>query len=125
MLLVEYLCWAVAPSAVAWTVLHVPAAARLLREEVARHRPPTPAQPPIERLAADLRRIASRLDAVAGAERMPGRALRLASISAAYDDTLLDACRALEVPLPRPRAPLSAAQRLQVEADLAGAGLRW
>ena len=55
---------------------------------------PAPAGMPIERIAADLRRI--RPQAMAPTAGMP--MARRRAIVAAYDEALLDACRALDVP---------------------------
>jgi len=55
--------------------------------------PPTPLGMPIERISADLRRIRAR--ALAQAEGMP--LVQRRAVLAAYDDALLDACRALGV----------------------------
>ena len=55
--------------------------------------PPVPAGMPIERIAADLRRI--RVQARRPVTGMP--IARRRAIAAAYDDALLDACRALDV----------------------------
>lgn len=127
MLAVEIVVWMLAPSAVAYTVLHIPAGIRLARRTVQRWRrpPPQPQGPPIERLAADLRRISADLDALVAAGPIPGRILRVRATTAAYDDTLLLACRALDVAAAASRSPMSSEERLQTEAVLAGAGLVW
>jgi hypothetical protein len=70
-----------------WTV----AAGRLLR--ILPPPPPTPLGMPIERISADLRRI--RVRALAQAEGKP--MVQRRAILAAYDDALMDACRALGV----------------------------
>jgi hypothetical protein len=75
------------PRLVAWAV----AAARLLR--ILPPPPPTPLGMPIERISADLRRI--RAGAMTRAEGMP--VVQRRAILAAYDDALMDACRALGV----------------------------
>jgi hypothetical protein len=126
-LVVEIVAWMLAPSAVAYGVLHIPVGIRFARRAVHRwHPPPRRAQgPPIERLAADLRRISADLDALVAAGRIPGRILRVRATTAAYDDTLLLACRALDVPPAASRSPMSSEERLQTEAMLAGAGLVW
>ena len=71
----------------AWAV----AAGRLFR--ILPPPPPTPLGMPIERISADLRRI--RAKALARAEGMP--VVQRRAILAAYDDALMDACRALGV----------------------------
>ena len=84
--------------AVVWCVYNGPRlgawairAGRLLR--ILPPPPPTPLGMPIERISADLRRIRAR--ALAQAEGMP--LVQRRAILAAYDDALLDACRALGV----------------------------
>ena len=67
------------------------AAGRLLR--ILPPPPPTPLGMPIERISADLRRI--RAGALARAEGKP--VVQRRAILAAYDDALMDACRALGV----------------------------
>jgi hypothetical protein len=52
------------------------------------------------------------------------RTARLQAISLAYDDTLLLCCRLLDVPEPE-RPPWNPVTRLQIEAELARAGLDW
>ncbi len=56
-----------------------------------------PLGPPIERIAADLRRINRQRHELRGDHRSHGRALRFRALDAAYHDVLLVACRALEV----------------------------
>jgi len=71
----------------AWTV----AAGRALR--ILPPPPPTPLGMPIERISADLRRI--RVRTMTQAEGLP--MVQRRAILAAYDDALMDACRALGV----------------------------
>lgn len=56
-----------------------------------------PAGPPIERIAADLRRLRRELVALDGQHR-PGLATRRRALELAYDDVLRSACQALDVP---------------------------
>jgi hypothetical protein len=84
--------------------------------------PPVPGGMPIERIAADLRRI--RPQARRLADGMP-MARRLA-IVAAYDEALVDACRALDVPTELSRisdALERESERLRTEAELERAGV--
>ena len=77
---------------------------------------------PIERIAADLRRI--RPQARWPAEGMP--MVRRRAITAAYDEALLDACRALDVPTELGRiadALELESERLRTEAALEAAGV--
>jgi hypothetical protein len=83
---------------------------------------PTPAGMPIERIAADLRRI--RPEARRQAAGMP--MARRRAIVAAYDEALLDACRALGVPTDLDRicdALERESERLRTEAELQRAGV--
>ena len=94
--------------------------ARLLR--IVKSPAPAPAGMPIERIAADLRRI--RPQALTPTAGMP-MALRKA-IAAAYDEALLDACRALNVPTELDRmtdALERESERLRTEAELERAGV--
>ena len=83
---------------------------------------PVSSRPPIERLAADLRRLERDYSRIQGSD-LPRQASRLQSVSLAYDDTLCACCAALEIPFPVP--PLNAMQRLEIEATLARHGLTW
>jgi hypothetical protein len=79
--------------------------------------------PPIERLVADLRRLGRDYSRIAESD-LPRRALRLQSVTLAYDDTLCACCTALEIPPPG-RPPFAPVQRLEIEATLAQRGLTW
>jgi hypothetical protein len=84
--------------------------------------PPTPLGMPIERIAADLRRI--RPQALRATEGTP--MARRQAIVAAYDEALMDACRALDVPTELDRitdALERESERLRTEAELARAGV--
>ena len=78
---------------------------------------------PVERLAADLHRLAVHLDTLERSREMH-RVARLRAASLAYDDVLLSACRTLEVEVPD-STPLHPVERLQTEAALAQRGLIW
>jgi hypothetical protein len=82
-----------------------------------------PTGPPIERLVRDLRRLEHDYSRIERSD-LPRRAIRLHSVSLAYDDTLCACATALEIPW-SPRPPLDAVQRLQIEATLAQHGLVW
>jgi hypothetical protein len=90
-----------------------------------RRKPPVASIPPLERVAANLRRL--RRDVIRlenSPEPTPGRSSRLASLRSAYCDSLVIACRALEVPVDR--ADLSRrpdAEIYRVEAALRERGL--
>lgn len=85
-------------------------------------RPSAPEGMPIERIAADIRRIrpqARRLES-----GMP--MARRVAIIAAYDEVLLDACHALDVPTELDRLTDSLereSERLRTEAELERAGV--
>jgi hypothetical protein len=78
---------------------------------------------PVERLAADLHRLAVHLDTVERSHEIY-RVARLRAAVLAYDDTLRSACRTLEVEVPD-GSPLHPVERLQTEAALAQRGLVW
>jgi hypothetical protein len=124
---IEIVALIAVPGALVYGVGEFPKFVRWLGAVVERLRPerPRPQGPPIERLAADLRRISANLDALVAAGPIPGRILRVRSTTAAYDETLLMACRALDVEPAGGSVPMSSGQRLRTEAALANAGLRW
>ena len=71
----------------------------------------------------DLRRLGRDYSRIAESD-LPRRALRLQSVTLAYDDTLCACCTALEIPAPG-RPPFDPVQRLEIEATLAQRGLTW
>ena len=85
---------------------------------------PTPLGPPIERIAADLRRLNGQRVVMQRQVPAPGRGVRARALTAAYVDVLTDACRVLEV---APRAGTSGvaatAEIQRVEAELLVRGL--
>ena len=119
------LLWiALTPTAVAGSVVLVPRAVRALRRRL-RSTPPLPAGPPLEQVAADLRRLLAEHRRVARSPQLPARGRRLAALEAALTDRALDAARALELPLPERRAgaalPVPVLRALL--HDLAGSGV--
>jgi hypothetical protein len=103
----------------AWSRLPVIGARRAARRPLA-------SSPPIERLGRDLHRLAQDYDRTEHANE-PGKLTRLRATSMAYDDLLVAACTALDVPAP-PRdghALLDPIDRITLEAELARAGLSW
>lgn len=84
-----------------------------------------PAPEPIDRLAADLRRLRAELEATETRADLPAKELRLRALRLAYLDTLAAACRRLEVrPLPSgDRIPQ--AEIYRVEAALGQRGLEF
>ncbi len=80
---------------------------------------PAPANPPLETVAADLRRLRRELD-------HPGPGLpmtRRRAVLQAYDDRLLDACRELDVPVDPARTRDPGTERQHLELLLEQAGL--
>ena len=86
-----------------------------------RARAPRPAQP-IERLAADLRRLHAQLDAMENLPGTPGKALRVRALRDAYVDALTEACLRLDIAAPRP-AGSDRAGIYRIEAALRSNGL--
>lgn len=78
----------------------------------------------LELLVADLRRLEREFRRTEQDVDVAYRTARLQAVSLAYDDTLLLCCRLLDVPEPE-RPPWTPVTRLQVEAELARAGLDW
>lgn len=85
-------------------------------------RAPLPAALPIERLAADLRRLHDQLDAVENAVGVPAKNLRCVAVRAAYLDLLGAACQQLQVRPPAGR-PVPRTEIYRVESELRRAGL--
>jgi hypothetical protein len=118
---------AVLPAALAWAIYrpgalteHVLALARRLHLL-----PPPPVltfDPPLERIAATLRRLSAEMRHL----RRGTSAVRRRGLQMAYDDTLIAACRALEVPnelSDLPEGMERKVERLRVETELMRAGL--
>jgi hypothetical protein len=80
-------------------------------------------RPPVEQLAADLRRLGAYLAELEQSDNLH-RAARLRAAALAYDDVLLRACRALEIEI-RADTPMRPIERLETEAALAQEGLVW
>jgi len=117
------------PSLLIGAALQVPrlyaAGRRLAQRRGLLSPPPQPAGLPIQQIAADLRRLDSRLTELRQAGPVTAKAVKLTAAQSAYDDRLLDACRALDVAheLGSARGAGRTVERLRVEAALAGAGL--
>ncbi len=86
---------------------------------------PVPVGPPIEQIAADLRRLQAWLDIYDRPDPLPGKATKVAAAQLAYDFVLADACHALDVceSLGDTRGFEHEAERLRVQAALVDAGL--
>jgi hypothetical protein len=81
------------------------AVARVWRRFEERGHGPVAMVPPIERIAADLRRLNSQRTELLSQAPGPGRGVRARAVTAAYVDVLTSACRVLEVPPPQVRGP--------------------
>lgn len=119
--------WMLAPTLVVFALLRAPRAATALRRLARRTGlvapPARPTAWPIERIAADLRRLNRRLDALRTAGPAPGKGVRWKAAQMAYEDRLADACQALGVDHRLTSARPHVAERRRVEAALADAGL--
>jgi hypothetical protein len=116
------------PTLVIGAALHAPRAFRAVRARlVDRSTDPmlTPTNPPIEELAADLRRLLLRHEALKRSPKEAMRVRRLVALEAAISDCATDAARALGVPhLLRPaRGALPIAQLRHLLRGLMDAGL--
>jgi hypothetical protein len=88
-----------------------------------RRRPALPPEP-LEKLAADLRRLRAELERVEAASGLPAKRVRLAAVRAAYVDLLDTACRRLGVAPPVPAgAEVPLAEIYRTEHDLRSNGL--
>ena len=84
-----------------------------------------PNGPSIERIVADLCRLERDADRLHADPHIYARVFRLRAVAQAYDDTVLLACRALDVDADGLSSPLSDLDRLRLEAELARRGLIW
>jgi hypothetical protein len=120
---------AMLPATAVWVVLHADgfgarAVALGRRWHLLRPEPVLTYQRPLERTASDLRRLSAEL-------RQAGRgmsAVRWRGLQMAYDDTLVTACRSLEVVTALRDLPDGMdreIERIRVEAALEQAGLRF
>lgn len=117
---------AMGPVAVMWALFNFPRvvdAVEWMWRRLRRREDPYLAPIPVQKIAADLRRLNAYLEELDRSDA-PARAERLKAAVLAYDDVLLIACRTLDVPAPE-RAPLASVERLQTEAALAQHGLVW
>jgi hypothetical protein len=107
-----------------WAPRGIEAARRLIADHRAK-RNPQPIGPPIEQIAADLRRLLWQHDTFARSHDLPMQARRLWGLEAAISDRATQAARALDVPHPdRPAAVgLGRSQLRRLLQDLAAEGL--
>lgn len=85
---------------------------------------PAPAPRDIARLSSDLTRLYAELD-VLRVSKAAARVHRMRATTLAYDDVLESCCTALQVDEGLPPREWSSIERLEVEATLEEAGLRW
>jgi hypothetical protein len=125
-----YTLLALAPVLVLLAIRHLlPLLARarvvLMRLHLWRREPLAPAGPPLERLAADLRRLYPGAHFPQKGVRMP----KQRGVLMAFDERLVETARALEVPTTLPDLPAEGfdreAERLRLEHALTEAGLVW
>jgi hypothetical protein len=85
----------------------------------------TPQPEPIDRLAADLRRLRAQLEDMETRTDVPAKSLRLRALRGAYVDALRTACQRLEVTPPRTSSLQQAdqAEIYRVESELRQRGL--
>lgn len=88
-------------------------------------RPAQPTSAPLHRLASDLRRLEHEAERLLDDPTVLARGQRLIALRHAFDLVLLDAARALEVPLPAQQAPFTREERFFATIELTRAGLRW
>jgi len=121
---VTLLVIALTPSAVAGAAVLLPRVVRAARRRMTAPRS-LPAGPPLEQIAADLRRLLAEHRRVARSPTLPARGRRFAALEAALTDRALDAARALELEPPaRPTTgalPVAALRSLLLQ--LAGSGV--
>lgn len=114
----------IAPTLLFWALTRLPRTVDAVGAYLRRRRGPAPTtNPPIERLAADLRRVHRTL-----ADFPPGTpAVRRTATRQAYDALLVQACSALDVPHGLDRIAEGVdrdVERLRVEEALREAGVR-
>lgn len=121
--LVLFVIAVIAPTLLFWVLLRVPRTVDAIGAYLRRRRGPEPSGPPIERLAADLRRVHRIL-----AELPPGTpAVRRRATRQAYDALLVQACAAVDVPHRLDGLAEGVdreVERLRVEEALRAAGVR-
>jgi hypothetical protein len=97
----------------------------LITEQRAEQRRPAGATVPIEKVAADLRRLRAQLEARENRPGLTGKGMRMGAVRTAYVQVLADACHRLDVPPPRtgPHWHTPLAEIYRVEAQLRERGL--
>ncbi|MGI9093859.1 MAG: hypothetical protein ACR2FF_10605 [Mycobacteriales bacterium] len=105
-----------------WTTGHADEIAERVRVRFGHRRPPEPTGRPLAAIARDLRRLADQ----AGSRSSDTTFARSRGLELAYDDVLVQACRALEITEAIRAVPPGwqrDIERLRVEACLENAGL--
>lgn len=97
----------------------------LIADQRAAQRRPAGAAAPIEKVAADLRRLRAQLEARENRPGLTGKGMRMGAVRIAYVQVLADACQRLDVPPPRtgPHWHTPLAEIYRVEAQLRERGL--
>jgi len=97
----------------------------LIAEQRAEQRRPAGATVPIEKVAADLRRLRAQLEARENRPGLTGKGMRMGAVRIAYVQVLAEACQRLEVAPPRsgPHWHTPLAEIYRVEAQLRERGL--
>jgi hypothetical protein len=97
----------------------------LIAEQRAARRRPAGATVPIEKVAADLRRLRAQLEARENRPGLTGKGMRMGAVRTAYLQVLTDACQRLDVQPPRsgPHWHTPLAEIYRVEAQLRERGL--
>lgn len=120
--LIQYAAACVAPAAILFgcdKALHA-----WIERDHSRPSLPAPASRDIARLSSDLTRLYAELD-VLRSSKAAARVHRLRATTLAYDDVLESCCTALRLTEGLPPREWSSVERLEVEATLEEAGLRW
>ncbi len=94
-----------------------------LDERRDRRRPRPEPVPPVL-LAGELRRLGDEVRRIADSD-LPAKGVRITACTAAYDDTLLKACRSIGVEVPDGPVPLGERRRFEAESALVAAGFEW
>jgi len=112
----------VAPLGLLWVGLRIPKAVDAVRERRARRIAASqPQGAPLEKLAADLRRLRAEL-----VYRKPTTNVRLTALVKAYDDVLESMCARLELPVNLSELPIGRdrdIERMRAEAAVEQAGI--
>ena len=87
-------------------------------------RKPVPEPIPPVLLGLELRRLGDEVRRITDSD-LPAKGMRITACTAAYDDTLLKACRSLGVSVPEGPVPLGARRRFEAESALVAAGFEW